>query len=109
MPITAIASILHRLSGAFIFFTTPFLLYLFIASLKSNSGFALANAWLDSWWVTLLYLILIWAAVHHLLAGIRCLLLDLDIGVDCSSANLSAMLVTGLAVGLSVITIVWVL
>ena len=107
-PITAIASILHRLSGAFIFFITPFLLYIFTASLKSNSGFALAGEWLDYWLIKLACLVLIWASVHHLLAGIRYLFLDLDIGLDRSSANFSAMLVTILALVFSVITMLWV-
>lgn len=108
MPITAIASILHRLSGAFIFLTTPFLLYVFTISLKSNSGFVLVSEWLDSLLIKLVCLILIWAVIHHLLAGIRYLILDLDIGVNRNSANLSAMLVTVLALGLSVITMMWV-
>ena len=109
MPITAIASILHRLSGAFIFLATPFLLYIFTSSLKSNSGFTLASRWLDSFFIKLCFLILIWATVHHLLAGIRYLILDLDIDIDRTSANLSAMLVTVLALVLSLFTMVWVL
>ena len=36
---------------------------------------------------------LIWALLHHLLAGVRFLLLDLDIGVDRQSARASAFTV----------------
>lgn len=68
----------------------------------------MASEWLDSWPVKLIFLILIWGAVHHLLAGIRYLFLDLDIGVDRTSANLSAMAVTVLALLLSVLSMMWV-
>ena len=108
MPITAIASILHRLSGALIFLATPFLLYILTTSLKSNSGFELARQWLDSLFIKLCLLVLIWSAVHHFLAGIRYLVIDLDIGLSRNSANMSAMLVTVLALVLSVLTMVWV-
>lgn len=108
-PIMAIASILHRLSGAFIFLVTPFLLYLFTNSLKNNSGFVLAGQWLDSFFVKLCFLVLIWAGMHHLLAGIRYLFLDFDIGVDRNGAKLSAMLVTVLGLVLSLLTMMWVL
>lgn len=108
MPMTAIASILHRLSGTFLFFITPFLLYIFTTSLKNNSGFALAGEWLDSGFIKLVCVVLIWAVVHHLLAGLRYLMLDLDIGLERSSAIRSAWLVTLLALGLSVLIMLWV-
>ncbi len=108
-PITAIASILHRISGAFIFLLTPFLLYIFTSSLKDNSGYALAGQWLDSLFVKLCFLILIWSGVHHLLAGIRYLFLDFDIGVDKKGANLTAMLVTVFGLVLSLLTMKWLL
>lgn len=109
MPITAIASILHRISGVFIFLVTPVLLYIFTTSLKNKGGFDLAGQWLDSFFIKLCLLILIWASVHHFLAGIRYLFLDLDIGVDRIGANLSAMLVTALGLLLSVLIMMWVL
>lgn len=68
----------------------------------------MAEECLGSWPVKLIFLILIWAAMHHLLAGIRYLTLDLDIGLDRKSANLSAMAVTVLALILSVLTMLWV-
>ncbi len=109
MPITAIASILHRLSGVFLFLVTPFLLYIFVSSLKSNSGFVLAVEWLDCWLIKLVFLILIWAVMHHLLAGIRYLLLDLDIGLNRSSAKFSATLAIIMALVLSLLIMLWVL
>lgn len=109
MPITAIASILHRLSGALIFFATPFLLYILTTSIKSNSGFELVSQYLDSILIKLFLLLLIWSTVHHFLAGIRYLILDLDIGLSRKSANMSAMSVTVLGLGISAFIMMWVL
>jgi len=42
-----------------------------------------------------------WALAHHLLAGIRYLLLDLDLGVDRAAARRSAWIVFALSVPLA--------
>ena len=105
MPITAIASILHRMSGALLFLATPFLLYILTASLKNNSGFVQARQCLDSIFIKLLLIVLVWSGVHHFLAGIRYLALDLDLGLSKKAANMSALLVTVLGLVLSVLLI----
>jgi len=107
-PGTAIASILHRISGLFVFLLTPFLLYLFILSLRDETGFKHAGAWFDSVLVKLLLILLIWLAIHHSIAGIRYLLLDLVIGLSRAVANYSAFATIGIALLLSVFTIYWV-
>lgn len=109
MPITAIASILHRLSGALLFLATPWLLYILTISLKNNSGFEQAGQCLDSVFVQLLLVVLVWSAVHHFLAGIRYLVIDLDLGLGKKSANMSALLVTVLGIAISIILIMGVL
>ena len=109
LPIAAITSILHRVSGAFMFFLMPYLLYIFISSLKSNSGFAFAAELLDSWLFKVVFMILVWSLIHHLLAGIRYLVMDIDIGLSRNSANISAALVSAMAAVLSVFIMVWIL
>ena len=81
-PATAIASMAHRISGVLLFLAIPFFLYLLELSLSSSMGFARACAWLDSLPVYLLLLVLLWALAHHLLAGLRFLLMDADIGIQ---------------------------
>ncbi len=93
-PITAIASILHRISGAMMFLMTPFLIYYFALSLKNPPGFAAATAWLNSAFMKLVLVLLIWSLIHHLLMGIRFLLIDFDIGIELSRARTSALGVT---------------
>lgn len=82
LPVAGIMSILHRLSGALLFAATPLLIYLLDLSLSGEAGFAAAHALIDGWLFGLLVFVLIWSLLHHLLAGIRFLLIDADIGVD---------------------------
>lgn len=93
-PVTAIASILHRISGALMFIMTPFLVYYFAMSLKNPPGFVAAVAWMNSTFIQLVLMLLIWSLVHHLLMGIRFLLIDFDIGIELSKARTSALGVT---------------
>lgn len=86
-------SIGHRISGVLMFVAIPFIAYLFALSLESGQGFQQARAWLTSPAGMLLSVTLVWSFSHHLLAGIRHLLLDIDIGVQRSQARVSAWLV----------------
>ena len=80
MPPPAIVSILHRVSGVLLFLVgIPFILYLFQNSLTSEFSFEVYRGAVSSWIGKLVLLALIWAFIHHLLAGIRFLLLDLHI------------------------------
>ena len=83
MPPPAIVSILHRVSGVLLFLVgIPFILYLFQNSLTSELSFEVYRGAVSSWIGKLVLLALIWAFIHHLLAGIRFLLLDLHIAGD---------------------------
>ena len=60
-PLPAIASILHRISGAGLFLMLPFLIYLLELSLDSDLGFAIFKAWVAHPLVKLVLLGLLWA------------------------------------------------
>lgn len=100
-PAMAVASILHRISGVLLYLAIFPGLYLLQLALQGPAGFARAQAMLDSLWVRLLLLLVIWSLLHHLLAGIRFLLLDLDVGLPLASARWSAISVSLLAAVLS--------
>lgn len=91
LPVTGIVSIAHRISGMLLFFSLPGALYLLGLSLSSAAGFQRAVTILQSLPFRLLALLTIWALLHHLLAGLRFLLIDLDIGVDRANARASAL------------------
>lgn len=90
LPLSGVVSILHRLSGVILFVSTPFVIYLLDLSLRSAAGFGRAAALLDSWLVQAWLLLAAWALFHHLLAGLRFLLIDFDVGVEREAALKSA-------------------
>lgn len=93
LPPGGIASIGHRVSGVLMFLSIPLFAWLFGLSLDSEEGFRQAVAWLHTTPFRLLMPVLVWSLSHHLLAGIRHLLLDVDIGVEKAAARASARVV----------------
>lgn len=90
LPVTGIVSFAHRVSGFLLFLAIPFSIYLLDLSVTSSEGFEHGMQLLQHPVLQLVWLILVWALVHHFVAGIRYLLLDLDIGVGKSGSTLSA-------------------
>lgn len=103
MPVMAIASIAHRVSGALLFLATPALIYGLSLSLRSAEDFAAVVVWFGHPAVQLFALLLAWALFHHLFAGIRYLLMDLNVGIELPAGARSAWLVNAAAVVLTVI------
>jgi len=93
LPVTGFVSIFQRISGLLLFFSIPFSVYLLDLSLQNSTGFQQAQSILQTPFVQLVSLILLWSIVHHLVAGIRFLLIDFDIGLEKKPANLFAWLV----------------
>jgi succinate dehydrogenase / fumarate reductase cytochrome b subunit len=102
-PVGAVTSIAHRLSGACLFLSLPFWIYLLDQSLTGPDGFAQALGILQSTWVRIGLLLAAWSFFHHLLAGVRFLLLDTGVGCELRQARRSAWLVNiaGLAMTLA--------
>ena len=93
LPLPGFVSILHRISGAFLFLAVLWLLFLLDRSLSSESGFASVKHYTQLWPVKLCLLAMIWAYCHHFCAGIRFLLLDLDKGIDLATARMTSWVV----------------
>lgn len=102
LPIGGIMSIIHRISGVFMFLAVPFLIYLLDISLISEQGYHEAIGILHSPLGILLLFGLMWGLMHHLLAGIRYLLIDADLGVEKEQARQTALavIVAGPVLGL---------
>lgn len=96
-PVTAVLSILHRISGIAMVLLLPGFVYLLSLSLSNQAGFAQVAGLLSSLPAKGLAVFLAWALIHHLLAGIRFLLLDFDWGVERAIARKTAWLVHALA------------
>jgi len=97
-PITAITSIGHRISGVLIFLSIPFVIWMLERSLQGPQGFADVSTLLDNSLIEILTLLLAWSVAHHFFAGIRFLLLDMEIGIDLVTARTSAMVANVLGV-----------
>ena len=103
LPWAGKVSILHRISGAVLFLMLPFILYLLDQSLASELSYQQFQGITHHVLVKIICLGLIWCFLHHFCAGIRYLLLDLEIGVEKSEANRSAIIVFVLGVSLTAV------
>jgi succinate dehydrogenase / fumarate reductase, cytochrome b subunit len=101
LPVPGVLSILHRVSGALMFLLLPAILGLFDLSLRSELTYRRLQQLADGWVVKTCLALLAWALLHHLAAGIRYLLLDLDWGVDREPARRSAWIVFAVSLPLA--------
>jgi len=98
LPLAAYVSILHRLSGALMFALLPLLIWLFDQSVSSEvsyesfrSAFAAGIGFVPAWLFKALVLLLIWAFLHHLVAGLRHLWMDATHSVSKAQGHHSAV------------------
>jgi len=82
LPLPGLISIMHRVSGAALFLALPILLWWWQRSLASAASFDALQATFSNASFKLVAIGLIWGYLHHLCAGVRHLLLDLDIGSE---------------------------
>ncbi len=107
LPLPAITSILHRISGVFIFAGVAVLLWLFSESLESADGFARVEAWLNQIPAKLLIWAVLAGLLYHLIAGIKHLLMDMGIGETFAGGLLGAKLVIAISAVTILLTGVW--
>lgn len=108
-PVGAVTSIAHRISGVLLFLSLPFLIYLLDLSLQGPGGFDKALATVQNCWFEAGFTLIIWSLLHHLLSGIRFLLIDTEQGVALQQARRSAWLVNILAPVLTLACSWWIL
>ena len=85
MPLAASVSILHRISGVVMFMLMPFIIWMFDKSISSELSFAKFTSAFNQglgifpgWFIKLVVLALIWAYLHHFIAGLRHLWMDVS-------------------------------
>jgi succinate dehydrogenase / fumarate reductase, cytochrome b subunit len=82
LPAAGIVSILHRISGVLMFVLLPLIMWIFDASISSEISFArLRNAFNNGALGIVLKLVtlaLIWAYLHHFIAGVRHVWMDVS-------------------------------
>lgn len=103
-PLPAIVSILHRASGALLFLLgIPAILTVLEQSLRGPEAFDAMRTWFVSPLSKVVWLLLIWAYLHHFCAGIRYLLIDVHVGDDLRGARQSSALVLLISLALTVV------
>ena len=108
LPPAGIVSILHRVSGVLMFVLMPFIIWMFDASVSSEVSFAkfkaTFNFGLSGIFFKLVALALIWAFLHHFIAGLRHLWMDVSHdAVSKEFGQTSAKAVLVLSVALTVV------
>lgn len=101
LPLAAYVSILHRISGATLFFLLPFILYLLDKSLMSEISFDYLKGIASLWYIKLLILLICWAYLHHFCAGFRHLLMDVHVGLDKDSGRKTSVAVFAVSLPLT--------
>ena len=91
LPLPGVVSILHRISGVLMILAIPFAIWLLELAATSQQGFEQAASVADSLLFKLAATVVLWSLLHHLVAGIRYLLLDIDIGIERQQARQSAV------------------
>jgi succinate dehydrogenase / fumarate reductase, cytochrome b subunit len=93
LPIGGVVSILHRVSGVLLVLALPLAFIFLQQSLRSPESYAHVVAQLSSLPARVFLSFITLLLVHHFLAGIRHLLLDLDVGISRIGSRLGAWLV----------------
>ncbi|MBK5204867.1 MAG: succinate dehydrogenase, cytochrome b556 subunit [Polaromonas sp.] len=109
MTPAAWVSILHRASGAIMFFLMPFIIWMFDTSISSEISFAKFKSAFEVGMLglpgvlwKLVALALIWAYLHHFIAGLRHLWMDIShAAVSKEFGKSSALFTLALSIGLT--------
>ncbi|MFY7916683.1 MAG: succinate dehydrogenase, cytochrome b556 subunit [Rubrivivax sp.] len=98
LPAAGVVSILHRASGAIMFLLLPLVIWLFDTSVTSEisyerftAAFSAGLLGLPGWMVKVVVLALIWAYLHHFIAGVRHVWMDVTHSVTKQQGHSSAV------------------
>ena len=110
LPPAGWVSILHRISGALMFLLLPFIIWMFDTSVSSEISFAkfklafnVGLGFVPGWFMKLVALALIWAYLHHLIAGMRHLFMDVQHAVSKEFGRSSAIATLGLSIAMTLV------
>jgi succinate dehydrogenase / fumarate reductase cytochrome b subunit len=107
LPLPAITSILHRISGVVVFGGVFVLLWLLSSSLQSERGFTDVQNWLTAPLVKVVVWGILAGLLYHLIAGVKHLIMDMGIGETLEGAKTGAKLVVIISVIAIVLAGVW--
>ena len=110
LPLAGWVSILHRVSGLLMFVLLPFIIWLFDTSLSSevsyerfSAAFTAGIGFVPGLVVKLVVLALIWAFLHHLIAGVRHLWMDAMHSVGKEQGRTTALFTLVISIALTLL------
>ena len=107
-PVTAIASIIHRITGVGLFVALPILLWMLDRSLASPESFADLQSLLSTTLAKLVVWGIVGMLIYHLVAGIKHLLMDLGIGETLEGGRTGALIVLAVSAVLILLAGGWI-
>lgn len=105
-PITALASILHRLTGLFLFLSLPFVLYFFYLTVESSSSFIIANTFRSDIYCKLFFYFFTISFIYHSFNGLKHIIMDLgyfDTKTSSRNFTIIVLLITLFFIFLSIL------
>ena len=98
LPLAGVVSILHRVSGLLMFALLPLIVWFFDTSLSSEvsferftGAFVSGIGFVPGWLIKIVSLALIWSYLHHFIAGVRHLWMDMTHSVTKEQGRSSAV------------------
>ena len=102
---TMVMSILHRITGAALYFGTVLLAAWLIAAATSPEAFSWMSWFFSSWVGRIVLFGYTWALMHHMLGGVRHFVWDMGLGFDKHFATKMAL--ASAAASISLTLAVW--
>jgi len=107
-PITAIVSILHRVSGVVMLAGVILLLLMLDMSLSSEESFNALGEILSALWAKIILWGVLAALAYHFVAGVRHLIMDMGYGESLEGGKLGAKITLFLSIVFIIGAGVWV-
>jgi succinate dehydrogenase / fumarate reductase cytochrome b subunit len=108
LPITAYASILHRISGVFLFIVIGLMIYALDLSLSSQAEFDSLASMLSSPVAKLILWAVLAGLIYHSVAGVKHLVMDMGYGETFEGGVLGSRITFVLSAILIALAGVWV-
>lgn len=103
LPLSAILSILHRLTGIALFLGSVVWVWWLLGAAIGDEAFASAQWFIGSWLGQIILLGCTWSMFHHLGNGIRHLFWDIGKGYELETAHATGWAVVVFGVGMTLI------
>lgn len=89
--LTMAMSIVHRITGGFLYVGTVFVAVWLVAAASGPEWFAFVDGIYQSWLGRLILIGLIWSLIHHAIGGVRHFIWDLGYGFEKKTADRMAL------------------